>query len=1371
MKRSKSYSMSCRILGLLLFILPFSIVSSVTSSTKVSKHHSVDSPKTPLLFEQNQGQFNKSVDYVARGRGYSIVLAQQPVIELYRFRSTLGHSAINQDDASLVGREIEEVAKIKLNILDAKTSVPSKPLEKQLALTHYLMGQEEDWHADVPNFKRVRYEGILNHIDVEYYGQDGRLEYDFIVNPGGDPGVIKIRFEGATRVSLNEQGDLVINLDGERIIQKAPVSYQLDNKGKRINLASSYTLVGGTVGFQVTDWDSEKSLVIDPVLEYSRYYGGVDHDLPFAVDLDAENNIYVFGVSNSVGLATMGSFQENGLLGRKEVPVLVSCGDCVEDAGPSGQIVRYQIVNHQSFIITKFTPDGTTVLYSTYFSAGDANSATPGINSAAVSSAGEVAFGITTAGAGLPLVNSTQSYSDTVGTVYVAKLNSAGNGLIFGTYLQTGNGWLRGLDVSPTGEVAVSGFLDEGNNFPEVNKIPGQSCTLGASNGNWNDPDWSDGYVILFDAMGDVTFASCLGGETGNFSTEGFRGVAIGSGGDLYVVGYSSMTDFPMVNPIQDSPGVTDARDLTISRIDPDTGTLLFSTYFGPKPSTNGFFTRNLFPMDIRTDSGGNIIVTGSVKSLSYPTINAFQSNLRGPRDSADYEPFFSQNRPLYESDIFVTKLHPDHGVIFSTYLGGSRYDGGRPALAVDADDNVYISTTTDSDNFPLLNPIQASLRGDSSLVVSKFSPNGALAFSTYLGGSDDQARNAPSGVAVNGEGQIVVVGLTASDDFPTTGVDANRPGGWDISLSIIDQSGDMDTDGDGVPDSVDVFMEDPSEWRDIDGDLIGDNSDTDDDGDKEPDASDRFPNDGSEQSDADEDGVGDNLDQFDADQVNYFDLDNDGLADLDSAELDSDGDGTDNAGDAFKFNASENTDSDMDGIGNNADLDDDGDLTPDIMDPASLDFDIPVYNFEQYDVSNSTLFKSPWPAGFSEVEAANLAWTSATDQSYSGSRSFTSRVISDDQVAAIQFADDFKKGVLQFWYKVDSEKGFDQFSFSIDSDVLLTESGDTGWRLFSAPVSSGVHTFEWRYAKDDSKSVGDDAAWIDDVQFINTIPDKPTLVRASDGSFPDRIRVTFNPVAGATVYRVFRCQDNGNTCGTPIAYPKAGIFDDKNAIPGVIYYYRVKACTSVKCGKFSSADTGYIRTEPAAPTGVNASDGIYVKRVQLNWNKVDDATVYRVYRCSDGGQSCGAPIGYPKTTTFNDFNGIPGEVYYYRIKACATNCSVFSSADTGFGNEQLNRPTGIRATDGLYQDRVEVTFNTVDGATVYRVFRCLDTDQTCSSPIGYPKVGFFSDHKGDPGTVYYYRVRACTSDNCGLFSVANAGNRAVAALTEREES
>ena len=180
----------------------------------------------------------------------------------------------------------------------------------------------------------------------------------------------------------------------------------------------------------------------------------------------------------------------------------------------------------------------------------------------------------------------------------------------------------------------------------------------------------------------------------------------------------------------------------------------------------------------------------------------------------------------------------------------------------------------------------------------------------------------------------------------------------------------------------------------------------------------------------------------------------------------------------------------------------------------------------------------------------------------------------------------------------------------------------------------------------------------------------QPTGLTATDGTFSDRVRLTFDPVAGAVVYRVFRCQAAEGACGAPIGFPKTGVFDDKKALPGQAYYYRVRACTTTSCGDFSMADQGYIGlgVRPDAATGLRATDGTYTDRVQLTWTTVQNAIMYRVFRCLTNGRTCGSPIGFTKSDFFEDTRAKPGRVYFYRLKACTTaNCSNFSVLDTGY--------------------------------------------------------------------------------------------------------
>lgn len=1098
-----------------VLLISFLFSSTIMGSHIEKKNNKIDKPQTPLVFEENKGQFDEKVKYLSKGKGYNIALGLHPVIELFRYEPVQVKQS--HQDLSNVKSSVKSFEQIKIQA-QALAEMESKQTELKLVdyaifqmqivgsnnqaniiaqdkvtkKSNYLVGKKSNWTTNVENFSSIRYQDILQGVDVVYYGNDGRLEYDFIVKPKAKVTDIKLNFNGVEDVSINEVGQLVLKLGEQEIIQNAPITYQLDTNGNRLPVESKYINNAGTIGFSIGEYNQDQDLIIDPVLEYSRYYGGSSVDTVRGLDVDSNDNIYMVGSTASPNLATTGAYQEvNNTPIRAESVSFPYCQGCTDapDLDGTYQVERAHIYAQYSggLYITKFSLDGTNILWSTYFT-NDNIGLNLGANSVAVSASGEVAFGLDAGyGAnalseGLPTVNSTQVFSATDLNVYIAKLNTNGDDLIFSTYLNiapaSGGGWLRGLDVADDGSVVAVGFAADYSfnggvaaiNFPEINPLPNHSCALDGS----TYEDISDGWVIRFDTTGTATFSSCMGGSMKNGSyLEGFRGVKIGPNGHLYVLGYSAMTDFPVVNPIQATQSFAGIRDVTVTEIDHTNSEIVFSTYLGPIRNDG---KNDNYPIDIDVDASGNIFVTGTTSQSGWPTVNAFQPNLNYASASSLVDipgSLYSNNNELY-----LTKINPSTSSIeFSTYLGGSLGEDGLNTMTLDAEGNSYIFAITASVDYPVTNELQTSMLGTKSAVVSKFSPLGALVYSSYHGGTDNALVQTPGGIAVNSLGKIILASKTQADDFNLVGSVATRSGDFDATLTIINQSGDIDTDGDGVIDSLDAFVSDNTEWLDTDSNLVGDNADTDDDGDLVLDVNDRFPLDATEAIDSDNDGVGDVADVFPNDPTEYFDLDGNGLGDF--GESDADKDGVENGLDFRPYNPSEWFDFDNDGIGNNADLDDDGDGLADTIDIAPTNSDDPVITFNTFDATRTYLYKSPLPSGFSSPETSDGKWTSSSDQQ---ARALSNLKILDNQTSTLQYDEVFEAGNLSFKYKVDSEENFDILTFSIDGALELTASGEVDWTEFMIPISAGAHTLTWTYAKNGSNSVGFDAVWIDDL-------------------------------------------------------------------------------------------------------------------------------------------------------------------------------------------------------------------------------------------------------------------------------------------------
>ncbi|MEM9302940.1 MAG: FG-GAP-like repeat-containing protein [Pseudomonadota bacterium] len=183
--------------------------------------------------------------------------------------------------------------------------------------------------------------------------------------------------------------------------------------------------------------------------------------------------------------------------------------------------------------------------------------------------------------------------------------------------------------------------------------------------------------------------------------------------------------------------------------------------------------------------------------------------------------------------------------------------------------------------------------------------------------------------------------------------------------------------------------------------------------------------------------------------------------------------------------------------------------------------------------------------------------------------------------------------------------------------------------------------------------------------------PPPPPVPTATDGTTRNSVVIFWDPVDGADHYEVYRCTtEETSSCGTPFFITDRTSCNDTEAEPGVVYFYRVTSCNEGGCSDFSVADTGFRAEDPPdPPETVVATDGDFTDRVMVEWSAVEDTTRYDLYRCpTNRASSCGPPIGFTSGLTFDDFDGDPLTVYFYRVKACiGERCSAFSSGDDGF--------------------------------------------------------------------------------------------------------
>jgi hypothetical protein len=660
----------------------------------------------PLAFEANQGQMDARFDFLSRGHGYSLQVGP----------TEIGLSLTLQDESTPARntrfyaepsqrRGAARMMDVRMKIAGANPH-PAKTGRQELpGKVNYFIGQDpQQWRTNVSTYARVEYQNVYPGVDLVYYGNQRQLEYDFVVAPGSDPRTIALDFEGAEELAIDGQGDLVMQAGGETALRLHKPSIYQEIDGARREIAGGYLLNEHHVGFEIGSYDSSRPLVIDPVFVYSTHLGGGGGEAGWAIAADHAGNVYVTGDTNATAFP----------LSKK--PLQKVYGGATD------------------IFVTKLSPDGSKILYSTYLGGSDADVGY-GI---ALDSQGNIYITGDTSSTDFPLVNPLQKKLAGAPDIFVAKLSADGARLLYSTYIGGSKGERgNGIAVDSQGNAIVAGYTNS-TDFPTAS--PHQKEFAGGN---------SDCIVFKLNPSGSAfVYSTYLGG--GNDRPDIASAVAVDAAGNAYVTGFTNSRDFPSVNAIQPFAGPTDVFVTKFS----GEGKIVYSTHIGGNADDEA--------MSIAVDSAGSAYVTGETESLDFPTTPGAISrscvavSTRGP-----------MQKICSGGDAFVSKISPDGSkLVYSTYINGTRFEVGR-GIAVDATGNAYITGFTGSLNYPTEEPLQKTYGGGKfDAFVTKLNADGTkLLYSTYLGGSGNDGGY---GIALDGSGNAYVTGYTESSDFPT---------------------------------------------------------------------------------------------------------------------------------------------------------------------------------------------------------------------------------------------------------------------------------------------------------------------------------------------------------------------------------------------------------------------------------------------------------------------------------------------------------------------------------------------------------------------------------------------------------------------------
>jgi hypothetical protein len=636
--------------------------------------------KRSVCFEPNLGQTKTSASYIARGNGYRLFLKANEAV--LAFQNTVNHLHLEGSNTNPLVKESNEL--------------PGK--------TNYFIGNDPaNWITNIPNYARVEYKAVYPGIDLAYYGNEGQLEYDFIVAPGGNPDDILLRFDQHEKPKIKNDGSLVISKGGIEIIMKPPLAYQ-EKEGIRNLVSAEYAFRNeNLIGFNIGDYDPELPLVIDPVLVYSTYLGTNGSDAVQAIAVDAQGCVYVTGGTSSLDFPT------------------VSCFQC--DLHPG------MFSNLTDVFVTKFNAEGTGIVYSTYIGGNWDDSGA----SIAVDANGRVCLTGRTSSTdntgtpeneGFPVMNAyqTQIGDPNTSDAFVTVLSATGSSLIYSSYLGGGGeDYGTGIAADDNGYVYVTG-TEFSFDFPVKNAYMEDKPSY-----------YFDVFVSKFNPYssgeGSLIYSTHLGGDGDDYGNS----IAADREGCAYVTGKTPAANFPVTsNPIQGNKKLN--TDAFVTKFAANGLSLIYSTYLGSDEGDEG--------LDITVDTAGYAYVTGYGRN-GFPTTpgayipsNGYFFLCKILPDGSDfaYSTHTSVTGHLAVDDMgqayigasgaanaYIVAFNPTGSdTLFTLELTGDGSNYIRD-IAVDKEHSLYIAGNTTSTDIATEGAYKTNLSGNTDIMVAKF--------------------------------------------------------------------------------------------------------------------------------------------------------------------------------------------------------------------------------------------------------------------------------------------------------------------------------------------------------------------------------------------------------------------------------------------------------------------------------------------------------------------------------------------------------------------------------------------------------------------------------------------------------------------------
>lgn len=279
--------------------------------------------------------------------------------------------------------------------------------------------------------------------------------------------------------------------------------------------------------------------------------------------------------------------------------------------------------------------------------------------------------------------------------------------------------------------------------------------------------------------------------------------------------------------------------------------------------------------------------------------------------------------------------------------------------------------------------------------------------------------------------------------------------------------------------------------------------------------------------------------------------------------------------------------------------------------------------------------------------------------------------------------------------------------------------------------------------------------------------PTTAPTVEASDGTYSDRVRVTWNAISGAARYEIERAESEAGPYTSLRADLTTTSYDDTTVVVGRTYWYQVRACNSAGCGPESDPDSGYAASGgggggggtpglPAQPWNVAASDGAYADKIRVTWSSVSGARRYEIWK-SDTDTGTFTQLGETTGTSYDDTSTTLCQEWWYKVRACnEAGCGPDSVADSGYRGgtlEQVNTSkvkVTVTPVSKTTAD-VKLEWEAVKDATLFDVRYEIWRRGTAGASALVHKTDAagdltWTDEDCPLGTTFYYKIRAVST-------------------------